>query len=392
MHPMQWIPGALRLALPVILMFQLSGCATPRARFGTADRAAMATLVRTEIRQRHIPGAVVLVGARGRVLYREAFGNRDSGARPAAMTLDTVFDLASMTKVVATAPAVMQLAEQHALELDQPAAGYWPAFGAHGKERITLRSLLLHHSGLRADLDLIPVWHGHDTAMAMIIDEVPRAPPMTAYVYSDINFLVLGELVQRVSGLPLDVYCRERIFAPLRMTDTGFLPPPALLARMAPTADGPAGVHLGEVHDPTARRMGGVAGHAGLFSTAADLAIYARMILAGGAVNATRVLSAESVAQMTRPQAPAGSHPRGLGWEFGGPEGYTAFPSGTFGHLGYTGTMIWIDPADGLYAIVLTSRTYPDATGDAAPLRRGILQLITAAIGRWRSAAGPGGG
>lgn len=341
-----------------------------------AGGSGIAPIVLGEIATGRIAGAVVLVGDRDRILYRRAFGNRLLGSRPRPMTPATIFDLASVTKVVATTPAVMQLVDAGRLDLDMPVARYWPAFGFNGKGRITLRQLLSHCSGLRADLSVATEWRGYNTAMAMILAETPIAPAGERYLYSSINFEVLGEIVRRVTATPLDRYCKAAIYSPLRMTDTMFLPPARLHDRIAPTEDHDGLRHWGEVHDATSRWMGGVAGHAGVFSTVDDLSRYARMVLGGGSLDGTRILSAGTVQEMARRQSPPGGHARGLGWELGGTDGFAGFPPGSYGHLGFTGTMIWIDPGRGRYAAVLTNRTYPDGKGDAGPLRRAIMGVL----------------
>ncbi|HET8710693.1 MAG TPA: serine hydrolase domain-containing protein, partial [Spongiibacteraceae bacterium] len=264
-------------------------------------------LAQKQVHANNIPGAVVIVGNGDQILYRKAFGYRARQPKPLPMTTDTIFDLASLTKVVATTTAVMQLVEQGKLQLDAPAAQYWPEFGANGKDAITVRQLLTHYSGLRADLPNGD-WSGYQNAMAMIAAEQPKRTPGSAYEYSDINFEVLGELVHRISGHPLDAYCRQHIFLPLGMTETGFKPAAALHDRIAPTVYWHNKIIWGEVNDPTAFRMGGVAGHAGLFATADDLAIFARMLLHGGtypnkagAGPGVTILQPDSVAQMTSP-------------------------------------------------------------------------------------------
>ncbi len=212
--------------------------------------------------------------------------------------------------------------------------------------------------------------------------------PGTRFVYSDINFEILGEIVRRVSGKPLDIYCSENIFRPLGMKNTFFRPPKSLRKRIAPTQyeHGRSGKLLwGEVHDPTARRMGGVAGHAGLFSTASDLSVFAKMILRGGSIRGIHILDTTSVEMMTLPQTPAdGIPPRGLGWSLDAPLSTNRdalFPAGSFGHKGYTGTFIWIDPVSGTYVIVLTNRVHPYGKGDAEPLRENILTIVSKALG-----------
>ncbi|MGE0043051.1 MAG: serine hydrolase [Vicinamibacterales bacterium] len=341
------------------------------------------------------PGAVVLVGQHDRILYEKAFGRKTTGPDAEPLTTDTIFDLASLTKVVGTTTAVMQLVEQGRIRLSEPVARLLPGFGRYGKDAITVRHLLTHTSGLRPDVDLGDGWTGHDAAMALAIDEVPTAGPGERFVYSDINFFVLGDLVARVSGLPLDRYLRERVFGPLGMRDTGFRPAAPLRGRIAPTerclemdawpCNHPgAPPLLGVVHDPTARRMGGVAGHAGLFSTARDLSRFARMLLGGGTLDGARVLSPVTVARMTSPATPAGLPAvRGLGWDIDSPFSSNRgdlFGRGSFGHTGFTGTSIWVDPASGMYVVFLSSRLYPDGKGDVTALRGKVATVAASAL------------
>jgi uncharacterized protein YbbC (DUF1343 family) len=348
----------------------------------------IAEVVEKAIQEGQIPGAVVLVGNPGQVLYRRAFGYRALVPDKQIMTEDTIFDVASLTKVVATTTAVMQLVERGKLGLEDPVATHWPAFRANGKKYITVRQLLTHTSGLRPDLSLKRRWYGNGTALKKIIAERPVAPPGNRIIYSDINFEVLGELVRRISGQPLDVYCSEHIFKPLGMKDTVFTPPSALRDRIAPTEylPEPSGKILwGEVHDPTAYRMGGVAGHAGLFSTADDLSLFARMLLEGGRYGDVRILNPRTVEKMTTPQTPPHKTPlRGLGWEINSPAPHkrALFPQGTYGHMGYTGTSLWIDPDSKTYVIILTNRVHPDGKGDACPLRTDISMLVEGALGK----------
>lgn len=367
----------IRIA-PILLLlaFALAPVRANASTLHARDLAPIGGIVRTEIQAGRIAGAVILIGGKDKVLYRHAFGYRMLKPKR-RMTASTLFDVASLTKVIATTPAVMQLVEQGKLRLDDPVARYWPEFGTDERGAITLRDLLTHYSGLPADLDLDRDWSGYDTAIAMIDALKPIAPPGTKYLYSDVNFEILGELVRRVSGKSLDKYARVHLFAPLGMKNTRFLPPPLWRARIAPTQDLPGRVHWADVHDATARRMGGVAGHAGVFSTADDLAIILRMFLHGGRTKRTRVLSAQSVAEMTTRQSPVdGPRLRGYGWDIGDGEGLSIFPPGTYGHLGFTGTMIWVDPGAEIYTVVLTNRVYPDGAGDAGPLRKAILSLL----------------
>ena len=348
----------------------------------------IAPLVEAAIKAKTIPGAVALIGHDGHVVYRKAFGSRALVPEREPMSVDTIFDMASVTKVVATTTAVMQLVEQGKIVLSAPVSDYWPEFAQNGKELVTIRELMTHFSGLPPDLELKPAWTGYDTAMQMIVNSKLDFPPGTRFVYSDINFETLGEIVRRVSGETLDVYCAEHIFGPLGMRDTRFTPPSSLRHRIAPTqyVQGDSGpVLLGVVHDPTARFMGGVAGHAGLFSTADDLAIFAQMLLDGGTYNGARILSPLSIEKMATPQTPPNQMVlRGLGWDIDSPFATNRgelLDVGSFGHTGYTGTSIWIDPVTQTYIILLTNRVHPLDKGSVVSLRAGLATLVSAALG-----------
>jgi uncharacterized protein YbbC (DUF1343 family) len=353
-------------------------------------------LIRDAIAAKQTPGAVVVVGQGDRALYEKAFGFRAIVPAEEAMTLDTVFDLASLTKVVATTTAVMTLIEDGRLRLNDPVATHIPGFERYNKGAITVRHLLTHVSGLRPDVDLHP-WNGYDAAIELAKDEVPTAVPGEAFVYSDINFFLLGHIVTRLTGESLDAYVKRVVFDPLGMKETGFNPPKSMLPRIAPTercAGQDAGTPCkrpdvaplrGVVHDPTARRMGGVAGHAGLFSTARDLQRFVRMLIGNGELDGVRVLSAASVRAMTSPQTPPGMRAvRGLGWDidtqFSSNRG-DLFPIGSYGHTGFTGTSLWIDPYTGGWVIFLSNRVHPDATGDVTPLRGRVATVAAAVIG-----------
>lgn len=329
--------------------------------------------------EHRLPGAVVIIGDENGVFYRRAFGEKALSPQAEAMSEDTIFDSASLTKAVATSTAVMQLVEAGKLDLESPAARYWPEFAARGKRAITVRQLLTHYSGLRADLDLARRWSGRSTALRLMQQERPRFRPGTHFVYSDINFEVLGVLVERVSGQPLDAYCKQHIFGALGMKDTGFKP--HVSPQIAPTEAGRRGV----VHDPTAYRMGGVAGHAGLFASADDLARFAQMMLRGGTAGDVRILQQATIERMTVPQSPDGKpRLRGLGWDVAAPfaaNAATLPPVGAYGHTGYTGTSLWIDPVSGIFVILLSNCVYPDGKGDVRPLRDSLAAVVGAAIG-----------
>jgi len=364
----------------------------------SADRLALIDgAVAEAIAQRKIPGAVVIVGQGDRIMLRKAYGHRALLPAPEAMTPDTVFDLASLTKVVATTTAVMALLEDGRIRLNDPVSLYVPGFEKHGKAGVTLRHLLNHTSGLRPDVDLADPWKGSDTAIALAVDEVLTQPPGARVVYSDINFFLLGEIVQRASGRPFADFVQARLLGPAGMKDTQFRPPAALRPRIAPTEPCSAALGActrddeamlrGVVHDPTARRMGGIAGHSGLFGTADDLARFCRMLLAGGALpGGARVLSPLSVARMTAPSTPLGeTQVRGLGWDldssFSANRG-ELLPLGSFGHTGFTGTSLWLDPATQTFVVFLSSRLHPEGRGDATPVRARVATIAASALQR----------
>jgi uncharacterized protein YbbC (DUF1343 family)/CubicO group peptidase (beta-lactamase class C family) len=352
-----------------------------QASASTSDRLNVVdSIVQDAIRDEQIPGAVVLVGHDGQVIYRKAFGERSLEPQRELMTVDTIFDLASLTKAVATTVAVMQLVEKGQIRVNEPAAKYVPGFAENGKQEITVRELLTHYSGLPEDLDLSQPWEGWETAVHMAYEQKPISPPGSRFLYSDINFIVLGALVERVSEMSLDAYCEKNIFAPLKMTHTRFLPPAAWLPKIAPTQyDEHDKMLRGVVHDPTARRMGGVAGHAGVFSTADDLALFAQALL-----NGSSVLSPLMIEKMTTPQQPPTAQVlRGFGWDIDSPFSSNRgdlLPVGSFGHTGFTGTSLWIDPTTRTYIIVLTNAVHPRGKGSAIALRSKIATAVAAAL------------
>jgi len=354
--------------------------------------AGIQPAVNQEIAAGHTPGAVVLVGTQGRIVYRRAFGLRALEPRRLPMTPDTIFDIASLTKVVATTTAIMQLADAGRLRLDDPVARYWPAFAANGKGSITIRQLLTHTSGLRPDVNSHYRWSGYEGALAVIAADRPIRPPGTGFLYSDINFITLGEIVHRVSGQPLNIYCAQKIFEPLGMRDTSFRPQQCLQERIAPCDVQSGCLRWGEVQDPTAYRMGGVAGDAGVFSTANDLAIFVQMLLDGGQSQGHRILSQKAVLALRQPQSvPGNATRRGLGWDIHSPYSRifnATFPAGSFGHTGYTGTSIWVDPHSRTYLIILTNRLHPSGGGEVRPLRAKIAAVVATAVPMGPPAAG----
>lgn len=362
-------------------------------RLGAVD-----SIIQQAVADGNIPGAVLVVGHDDKVIYRKAYGHRALEPRREAMTLDTIFDLASLTKVIATTTAAMQLMELGKIRMNDPVAKFLPEFAQNGKDDITLRQVMTHFSGLAPDLDLVVPWTGKETAYQMAFSGAPAEPPGTNFTYSDINFIVIGALVEKVSGETLDAYCARHIFAPLKMSHTRFLPPASWRAKIAPTQyDENEHMLRGVVHDPTARRMGGVAGHAGLFSTGDDLAKFAQTLLNGG----DGILSAMTVEKMTSPETPpAASVLRGFGWDIDSPFSSNRgdlLPVGSYGHTGFTGTSIWIDPTTQTYIILLTNAVHPRGKGNAIGLRVKVANEVTAALNltasekdvlRWKSITG----
>ena len=327
-----------------------------------------------------IPGGVVLIGHNGKVVYRKAYGWRSLEPTRETMTAETVFDLASLTKCIATTSSVMKLVEEGRVRLNAPVATYLPEFAQNGKAEITVRELLTHYSGLRPDLDLKEPWKGRDVAYAMTMQEKPAYPPGTKFEYSDINFETLGFLVEKVTGMPLNEYAQTTIFAPLGMNGTRFVPPADWTSRIAPTQYDEQGKMLrGVVHDPTARRMGGVAGHAGLFSTADDLALFAQEMLSGN-----KIFNRLTIEKMITPQQPpTAASLRGLGWDIDSPFSSNRgelLPIGSYGHTGFTGTSLWIDPVTNTYIILLTNHVHPNGHGSVVSLRARLATAVVQAL------------
>jgi uncharacterized protein YbbC (DUF1343 family) len=371
-------------------MIKLLLCLIGLAQLGHAQETfsaapALDARINQAIHDSLIPGAVLVVGHNGKIVHRKAYGSRALVPAREVMTLDTVFDLASLTKVVATTPAIMKLFEEGRIRPEERVTKYLPEF-QDGNSAITLRDLMTHFSGLRPDLDLQPPWQGYETGIAKALHDKPTVPAGERFVYSDINFELLGEIVRRVSGRPLDEFAREEVFVPLGMKTTTFLPAASLRMRIAPTEIDPATGRpfRGIVHDPTARNMGGVAGHAGVFSTPDDLAKYAQMWLDVG----RPIFAPATVAKFTEPASPEGQAVlRSLGWDLESP--YSSprgdFPRGSFGHTGFTGTSLWIDPASQTYVILLTNAVHPKSGKNLAPLRRSIGSIVAQAVSAGRA-------
>jgi uncharacterized protein YbbC (DUF1343 family)/CubicO group peptidase (beta-lactamase class C family) len=377
----KWMLAWLMSALFFMLAMQLMAQDKTSPDFSSIDR-----IMGSALQANTVPGAVVFVGHDGHVVFQKAYGNRSTIPAPNAMTEDTIFDMASLTKVIATTTAVMQLYQQGRFRLNDPLSKYLPEFAGDGKKDITIRQIMTHYSGLPPDLDLAYPWTGKQTAYDLAFAVKPDRPPGTAFRYSDINFIMMGALVERLSGMTLDTYTEKYVFAPMGMDHTRFLPPDSWRADIAPTQyDENHHLLQGVVNDPTSRRMGGVAGHAGLFSTASDLSIFAQNLLDLLAGRPSKFpLNRLTAEKMTTPQNPAtGVALRGLGWDiespFSGNRG-ELFPVGSFGHTGWTGTDIWMDPWSDTYVIFLSNRNYPDRRPNTIPLEAKLANAAAEAL------------
>ena len=348
---------------------------------------ALDAAIEQAVAQGRIPGAVLLVGHRGEVVYRKAYGSRALLPVREPMTVDTIFDCASLTKVVATTSSIMRLFEDGKLRIADKVTDYLPEF-QNGQSDLTIRDLMIHFSGLRPDVDLIPEWTGYQTGIEKALHDKPAGVAETKFVYSDINFLLLGEIVRRLSGETLADFARDSVFAPLHMSETRFQPPAILQPRIAPTEKLPTGEILrGTVHDPTARFMGGIAGHAGLFSTADDLAKFCQMMLnLGTSAEGKRLFSPATILKFTSSQTPLGQPVlRGLGWDIDSPLSGNRgelFPIGnSYGHTGFTGTSLWLDPGSQTYVILLANSVHPARGKSITSLRSRVATIVAAQVG-----------
>ncbi|MCB1229199.1 MAG: DUF1343 domain-containing protein [Verrucomicrobiae bacterium] len=386
--------GGVALAATLIFPGLLLGFDT--AKLGAIDDEIDASIARGEI-----PGAVFRLEREGEI-YEKAYGNRALVPEREAMSVDTIFDAASLTKVLATAPSISLLVDRGLVDLDGKIIDLLPEFAPipelrplfrhkfdtsadtkSNRAAVTVRQLLTHTSGLPPSISIqSELWWGHENGVRRCLTTPLIARPGTVFRYSDVNYILLGEIVRRVSGSPLNEFAADEIFAPLGMTDTGFLPAPETVSRIAPTeAFGAYGVLRGEVHDPVSRRMQGVAGHAGLFTTAKDVASFARAFLD----EENPVFRPELASRMTHPQQPAGiSAKRGLGWDIDSPFSYQRgenFPLDGFGHTGWTGTSVWVDRGSKTVVVLMANRNHPTEDGRIKPLRIRVGTLAAEAVG-----------
>ena len=331
--------------------------------------AQVDSVVNAAIADSAFPGAVLLVQQNGKILYNKAYGHYTYDTSSGHITLNTMYDLASLTKVTATTTATMICFDRGLFKLDDKVAKYLPKFGVNGKENVTIRNLLVHDSGLRPD---IPSYRAFDSVknkeqgvMNEIFNDSLVYPTGTKMVYSDLNFILMGKIIEKVTGLTLDKFCEKNIFRPLGMKNTMFNPPDSLVYRIAPTEFDNYWRHRqirGTVHDETSQLLGGVAGHAGLFSTAGDIAKLLQMLLQKGVYHGKRYIKASTVEMFVKKQSDLSS--RGLGWDTKSksPDYSSAghlFSDISYGHTGFTGTSVWTDPTRNLFVVLLTNRVYP---------------------------------
>lgn len=372
------LPYAAEKALPQVPPESLGLSSEALAKIDAAVNQAL--------QKGDLPGAVVVVVHKGKVVFRKAYGQRSKEGKGSAMVPEIVFDLASLTKPIATATSIMLLMEQGKIRLKDLVSDHVPGNPFQGA-KITVEQLLLHTSGLIADNPLADYKEGRAKALENVYRLKPIVEPGTKFIYSDVGFIVLGDLVERLSGLPLEQFARQNVFEPLGMNETGYKPQGKLKSRAAPTEKRNGAWMQGEVHDPRAYLMDGVAGHAGLFSTADDLAVYAQLLLGEGQYLDKRVLKAETVRLMTTARPVPGGKTqwlRSYGWDVS--TGYSAnrgevFPAGkSFGHTGFTGTSLWVDPTSQTAVIFLSNRVHPSGKGNVTRVRGQVATLAGQAI------------
>ncbi|MCU0877686.1 MAG: DUF1343 domain-containing protein [Pirellulaceae bacterium] len=386
-----WIAAVWRLVLAIVLGFgsgrgasgQLPVVEPAEVGLDAVRLARIDELVAEGIAEKRMPGCVVCIGRQGKIAWLKAYGNKQLVPSEVPMTTDTVFDMASITKPVATATSVMLLVEQGKLRLSDKVADHIAEFAANGKEAITIFDLLTHQSGLLPDNKLSDYDDGPEKSLERICALDLQAPTGTKFIYSDVNYILLAELVRRASGQDVHQFSQEHLFGPLGMRETGYLPAEALRARAAPTEEREGRWMQGEVHDPRAYKLGGIAGHAGLFSTAADLALYAQMMIDRGRAGERSIIAPQTVATMTRAYSLPGGARRGLGWDKR--SGYSSnrgelMTDSAFGHGGFTGTVLWIDPDLELFVIFLSNRVHPSGKGLVNPLAGRIGTVAAGAI------------
>ena len=384
-----WFSGRSMIAATIAIVLIACQSDSPKA-FEVSKLAEIDTAIELAIDEKKTPGGVFWLERKGE-RYVKAYGNMSLEPEVIPARVDAIYDAASITKIVATTTAMMLLMEGGHIDIEAPVHQYLDDFANGGKESITIKHLMTHTSGLRPVLpntievdDFETDWVGYETAITIAKSEQVQQAPGSKFIYSDINFILLGEIIQQVSGQPLQDFTWDHIFEPLGMQDTGYLPSSALVDRIAPTKWVDGKMLRGTANNPICRKTGGVHGHAGLFTTASDLARFARMVLNKGELEGVRILKPETVDRMTSVQTPEGMDDlRGLGWDIHTSytkQRGTIFPVGGFGHTGFIGTSLWIDPLSETFVIFMCNRVHPDGSGDVLDLRRQLGTLAAEAI------------
>jgi CubicO group peptidase (beta-lactamase class C family) len=382
---LDYLIAAVYRVLIVTLACIAATCNARAVGFDETARQQIDQVIQEAIALNKCPGAVLYIGSHDQPVHRKAYGQRTVQPSGAPMTVDTIFDLASLSKPVGCSTSIVILADRGKLSVSDQVAKYLPAFGNHGKEDITIAQLLLHQGGLIPDNPLADFDQGAEGGLAAIYNSSPKWPAGSRFAYSDVGFIVLGEVVKAVDGRSLDRFTREEVFEPLGMKDTGYNPSAALVGRIAATQMRGGKWVANQVHDPRAAAMGGVAGHAGVFSTADDLARFCRMVIHKGSLDGKRILSEHAVEEWTRSRPLAdGTGSRTYGFDadtpYSQPRGERFERGSTFGHTGFTGTSLWIDPAHEWFVILLTNAVHPDGNGNVLAIRRKVSTLAAEAL------------
>jgi CubicO group peptidase (beta-lactamase class C family) len=382
-HPEARPVAASASALRVPAMDKLATAAPSAVGMSDALGATLDSIVAVAFRENAAPGGTLAVGRYGRIVHLKGYGRLDTAIASAPVDPNTIYDIASLTKVVATTTAAMILEEQGLLDLDRTVASYLPGFNAPDKAAITMRMVLSHRGGLEAFAALYKTFRGREQYLQQINQRPLESVPGTETVYSDWDIILTQLVIEQITGMTLDRFVDERVFRPLGMASTMFTPDSSLRPRIAPTEIDSArgGLVWGRVHDENADAMGGVAGHAGLFSTAPDLSIFVQMILNGGVYDGARIVKAATIARWTAPQGRGSS--RALGWDtpsLNSSAGHFFSPR-SFGHTGFTGTSIWVDPTRDVFVILLTNRVNPTRDNTRVfALRRAIADAVQQSI------------
>ena len=345
--------------------------------------ATLDSIIGVALLENAAPGATLAVGRYGRVVHLKGYGRLDTAIASAPVDPNTIYDMASLTKVIATTTAAMILEEQGLLDLDRTVASYLPGFDAPDKAGITMRMVMTHRGGLEAFAALYKTFRGREQYLQQINQRPLKSVPGTETVYSDWDMILTQLVIEKITGMPLDRFADERVFRPLQMASTMFTPDSSLRHRIAPTEIDTArgGLVWGRVHDENADAMGGVAGHAGLFSTAPDLSIFVQMLLNGGVYDGVRIVKAATIARWTAPQEHGSS--RALGWDTPSENSSAGhfFSPRSFGHTGFTGTSIWIDPTRDVFVILLTNHVDPTRNNTRVfALRRDVADAVQQSI------------